>query len=224
MRLLLVEDEQKLAQALKKGLEQDGYAVDVLGDGASAERRILINHWDYDLILLDVMLPIRDGVSVCKNVRDKGIKVPILMLTAKDSVQDRIIGLDAGADDYLVKPFDFSELESRIRALLRRPNEALPIELKVRGLTLNTVTQRVFLGKNEISLTQKEFAILEYFMRQPGRVISRDQILAHAWGFDFDSFSNVVDVHLKNLRKKLNDTENAPDIETVRGLGYRLTA
>jgi DNA-binding response OmpR family regulator len=224
MRLLLVEDEEKLAQVLKKGLDREGYAVDVLVDGESAERRIALNPADYDLIILDVMLPVRDGVSVCRHLRENGIKTPILMLTAKDAVHDRIVGLDAGADDYLVKPFDFTELQARIRALLRRPREVLQNELKVRGLTLNTATQRVFLGKKEIRLTQKEFSILEYFMRQTGRVITREQILAHAWSFDFDSFSNVVDVHLKNLRKKLHDTANAPDIETVRGLGYRLQA
>lgn len=221
MRVLLVEDEKKLAVMLKKGLEQEGYAVDCLFDGEAAWRQIEINRDDYDLIILDIMLPGIDGIEVCKRARHQGISLPILMLTAKDSMEDKILGLDSGADDYLVKPFDFDELLARMRALLRRPNTLLPLELKAKDLVLNPATKKVYRSGREIYLTAKEFSLLEYFMRNPGQVLTREQALSRLWDFDFDSFSNVVDVHIKNLRKKIGDGKREKLLETVRGVGYR---
>src|SRR3990170_574604 len=165
------------------------------------------------------MLPDKDGVEVCKNLREKNVVLPIIMLTARDTVKDKILGLDSGADDYMVKPFSFEELISRIKALLRRPKQSLPIELKINNILLNATTRRVFRNQKEIPLTLKEFGMLEYFMRQPNRVLTREQILDHLWDFDFSSFSNVVDVHIKNLRKKLGRDEKT--LETIRGVGYR---
>jgi DNA-binding response OmpR family regulator len=221
MRILIVEDEEKLAKSLKKALEKEGFAVDYVTDGSVAERRIEVCHKDYDLVILDWMLPKKDGVEVCRSVRAQKIKVPIILLTARFDVNDKVNALDAGADDYLVKPFSLDELIARIRALLRRPPQALPTELKVQDLTLNASTRKVTRGGKEIELTVKEFAILEYLMRHPNQVINRNQILDHLWGFDFDSFSNVVDVHIKNLRKKINKSQGKL-LETVRGIGYRI--
>ncbi len=221
MRILIVEDEEILAKGLKKGLEKEGYAVDYVMDGETAQRRIEISYKDYDLVVLDWMLPKRDGVEVCKNIRSQDIKIPILMLTARPETGDKINALDAGADDYIVKPFSLPELVARIRALLRRPSESLPIELKIQDLTLNASTRKVLRSHKEINLTVKEFSLLEYLMRHPNQVINRTQILDHLWGFDFDSFSNVVDVHIKNLRKKINNKRHTI-LETVRGIGYRV--
>ncbi len=222
MRIIIVEDQKKLALSLQRGLGQNGYAADTVFDGEAALNRLEHHHDEYDLVILDVMLPKMDGMTVCKALRAKNIFVPILMLTAKDTVEDRIQGLDAGADDYLIKPFSFEELLARVRALLRRPQSSLTRELKIKDLTLNTVTRKVFQGKKEILLTLKEFSILEYFMRNPNQVLTRDQILSHVWDFSFDSLSNVVDVHLKNLRKKLETHKHEAFIETVHGVGYRL--
>jgi DNA-binding response OmpR family regulator len=224
MRILVIEDQEKLALSLKRGFEQNGYAVDAIFDGEKALKRIELNHADYDVIVLDIMLPGVDGITICKKMRDENIITPVLMLTAKDTVEDRILGLDAGADDYLVKPFSFNELLARVRSLLRRPREILPVELKVGNLTLNTTTRKVIQGKKEIEFTLKEFAILEYFMRHPNQVLNREQILTNVWDFAFDSFSNVVDVHLKNLRKKLETKNNDTIIETIHGVGYKLKA
>lgn len=224
MRLLVVEDEDKLAQALKKGLEKAGYAVDLVGDGETAERRIELYHGDYDVVVLDLMLPIRDGFEVCKNVRAKNITVPILILTARDGLEDKVNVLNSGADDYLVKPFSLDELIARIRALLRRPAAAISSVMSVGDLSLDSTTRTVTRSGKEIHLTVKEFALLEYLMRHPNQVLSRDQILDHLWGFDFDSFSNVVDVHLKNLRKKIDATKDEKILETIRGVGYRIRA
>lgn len=222
MRILIVEDEKKLALALKRGLERKGYAVDCAFDGEEGEFQIETGQEDYDLVILDIMLPKRDGIEICKNTRSKKISLPILMLTARDKTQDKILGLDCGADDYLVKPFSFEELLARIRALLRRPRELLPEELKVKDITLNCATRKVFKGGKEIPLTTKEFSLLEFLLRNINQVVNREQIIAHVWNYEFDSFSNIVDVHIKNLRKKLEDRGKEKLIETIRGVGYRL--
>jgi DNA-binding response OmpR family regulator len=221
MRILIVEDEERLAKSLKMGLEKEGYAADYVTDGEAAERRITLCYKDYDLIIMDWMLPKKDGIEVCKAVRAQGIKTPILMLTARFDTTDKVNALDMGADDYLVKPFSLEELIARIRALLRRPQVALPTILKIQDIELDLSTRRVTVNSKEIKLTVKEFALLEYMMRNPNQVINRNQILDHLWGFDFDSFSNVVDVHMKNLRKKLNNRKNKV-LETVRGIGYKM--
>lgn len=222
MRILVVEDEEKLAQSLKKGLEKEGFAVDVLYDGESAQRRIEMNYMDYDLIILDLMLPKKDGFEVCRNIRDLNIVTPVLVLTARDATDDKVRALDEGADDYLVKPFSFAELLARVRALLRRPDQILPAELQLKDLRLNTVTRKVYRKEKEIPLTLKEFGLLEYLMRHPNQVLTREQILDHLWDFAFDSFSNVVDVHVKNLRKKIDDNSYDKLLETIRGVGYRI--
>lgn len=222
MKLLIVEDEEKLAQSLKKGLEKEGYAVDYVLDGDAGQRRIELCRKDYDLIIMDLMLPKKDGFEVVKNVRAQNILNPILVLTARDTTEDKIVALDGGADDYLIKPFSFEELLARIRALLRRPEQVLPTELKIKDLTLNTSTRRVTRGNRELPLTLKEFGLLEYLMRHPNQVLSREQILDHLWDFAFDSFSNVVDVHIKNLRKKVDNGHHEKLLETIRGVGYRI--
>ncbi len=222
MRILIVEDEEKLALSLKKGLEKEGFAVDYIMDGEAGERRIVISHKDYDLIILDLMLPGKDGFQICKAVREQQINIPILVLTARDATDDKVAALDAGADDYLVKPFSFEELMARVRALLRRPEQALPNELVVRDLKLDTTTRKVTRKGKEINLTLKEFNLLEYLMRNADQVLTREQILDHLWDFAFDSFSNVVDVHIKNLRKKIDGTHHEKLLETIRGVGYRI--
>jgi DNA-binding response OmpR family regulator len=221
MKILLTEDNEKLALSIKKGLEQEGYAVDVLLNGEEAERRMVTNSQDYDAMVLDVMLPGKDGISVCNSLREANIMTPIIMLTAKDTTSDKIAGLDAGADDYLIKPFAFDELLARLRAVLRRPVEVAPLVLKANNLELNTNTKVITIDGTPVLLTLREFGILEYLLRHPNQVVSREQILAHVWGYSFDSFSNVVDVHIKNLRKKLSHYEK--NLETLRGMGYRLT-
>ena len=221
MKILLTEDNEKLALSVKKGLEQEGYTVDVLGDGIAAEQRMMLHSEDYDLMILDVMLPGKDGVQVCLALRDANIVIPIIMVTAKDTVGDRIAGLDAGADDYLIKPFSFEELLARIKAVLRRPKEFSHTVLKANNLELNTNTKLVTIDGVAIPLTLREFGILEYLLRHPNQVVSREQLLANIWDFSFDSFSNVVEVHIKNLRKKLHQYEK--NLETIRGMGYKLT-
>jgi len=222
MRILIIEDEEKLSKSLKLGLERDGFAVDYLLDGEVGQRRLEINHKDYDLVILDLMLPKKSGFEVCKEIRSQGIMIPVIILTAIDELEDKVLALDSGADDYLVKPFSFEELIARIRALLRRPSQALPTELKLNDLVLNTGTRKVYVKDHDIPLTLKEFGLLEYLMRHPNQVLTREQILDHLWDFAFDSFSNVVDVHVKNLRKKMYDVGNEKILETVRGVGYRL--
>lgn len=222
MKILVVEDNTKLAENLKQGLEQEGYAVDTIEDGLLAEKRILINRDEYDVVVLDRMLPGKDGVSVCKDWREAGVVVPILMLTALDSTDDKVVGLDAGADDYLAKPFAFKELLARIGALLRRPKQATPAVLNVHNISIDTAGRVVTYKDKIISLTLKEFMVLEYLMRNVNKVITRDELYAHAWDFADSSFSNTVDVHIKNLRKKLHD--NAKIIKTIRGVGYKMEA
>lgn len=222
MKLLIVEDEEKLAVSLKKGLEKEGYAVDYVLDGEAGQRRIELCRKDYDLIVMDLMLPKKDGFEVVKNVRAQNILTPILVLTARDTTEDKILALDGGADDYLIKPFSFEELLARVRALMRRPEQSLPTELKIKDLKLNTGTRTVLRSNREIPLTLKEFGLLEYLMRHPNQVLSREQILDHLWDFAFDSFSNVVDVHIKNLRKKVDNGHHDKLLETIRGVGYRI--
>lgn len=223
MKILLIEDEQKLAEALKKGLELQGYTVDVVSDGKKALTRISLHRSDYDLVILDLMLPSMDGHEICKEVRAREIQIPILVLTARAETDTKVQLLLAGADDYLVKPFSFAELSARVRALLRRPNESLPEVLHRDDIELNPVTRRVTRSGRSIPLTLKEFGLLEYFMRHPDKVVSREDLLSHLWDFNYVGFSNVVDVHVKNLRKKLDNKGDAM-LETVRGIGYRLRA
>lgn len=220
MKILVVEDNKKLAENLKQGLTQEGYAVDVIEEGLAAERRILINREEYDLVVLDRMLPGKDGVSVCVSWRENGVVIPVLMLTALNTTDDKVAGLDAGADDYLAKPFAFKELLARIHALLRRPKQTFPDILVFKDISINTTNRTVTLKEKPLSLTLKEFMVLEYLMRNLNRVVTRDELYSHAWDFADSSFSNTVDVHIKNLRKKIHD--NAKIIQTVRGVGYKM--
>ena len=223
MKILLVEDEQKLAAALSRGLNLEGYTVDVIPDGKKALTRISLHRSDYDLIILDLMLPGMDGYEICKQVREMNITIPILILTARNETDTKVQLLTSGADDYLVKPFSFAELVARIRALLRRPSEKLPETLKVGDLELNPTERRVLREGKEIPLTLKEFGLLEYFMRHPNQVVNREDLLNHLWDFNYVGFSNVVDVHVKNLRRKLDEGNSKSVLETVRGIGYRLS-
>lgn len=220
MKILVVEDNKKLAENLKQGLMQEGYAVDVIEEGTAAERRILINRDEYDLVILDRMLPGKDGVSVCASWRENGVIIPVLMLTALSTTDDKVVGLDAGADDYLAKPFAFKELLARAHALLRRPKQSFPDILNFRDISINTTSRIVTYKNKPISLTLKEFMVLEYLMRNDGKVVTRDELYSHAWDFADSSFSNTVDVHIKNLRKKIHD--NGKIIQTTRGVGYKM--
>lgn len=224
MRILIVEDEKKLAEALAKGLALKGYAVDILGDGKKALARISLHRSDYDLMILDLMLPGMTGFEVCKAVRELGVTVPIMILTGRTETESKVDLLLSGADDYLVKPFSFEELSARVHALLRRPVESTPAVLRVRDIELNPIERRVVRDGKELKLTLKEFGLLEYFMRHPNQVVNREDLLGHLWDFNYASFSNVVDVHVKNLRKKLSDKSGSTVLETVWGIGYRLRA
>jgi DNA-binding response OmpR family regulator len=220
MRVLLVEDNRRLSQTLKGGLEEDGYAVDPAYDGAEGEELASIT--PYDLIILDIMLPVKNGLEVCRSLRLKRVNSPILMLTARDAIEDRVTGLDAGADDYLVKPFAMKELRARLRALLRRETPSKTGELKVGDLVLDPSTHTVSRSGEEIQLTSKEFALLEYFMRNPNRLITREMAEAHIWSYDFIAGSNVVDVYIRRLRRKIDDNHSIKLLETIRGSGYRI--
>lgn len=222
MKILLVEDETKLARLIKHGLEQAGYTVDCLENGQEALDRLLLANDSYGLVILDRMLPGMDGLAVCHELRQQNVQVPIILLTALGNLDDRVAGLDMGADDYMVKPFAFSELLARIRTVLRRPTQALPAKLQVGNLMLDTAGRRAWANKRELALTHKEFALLELFMTHPGQVLDREQILSQLWDFAFDSFSNVVDVHIKNLRGKVDHGSTKPHFETIRGVGYKL--
>lgn len=222
MRILVVDDDRRLCAIIKRGLLEEAYAVDLAYDGEEGAYLAEVN--PYDLIILDIMLPNKDGIEVCQELRAKKVNTPILMLTAKDTVEDRVKGLDTGADDYLVKPFAFSELLARVRALLRREGMSKSPELRVGDLTLNTLTRHVWRGQRPIELTTKEYVILEYFMCRPNVVVTRTMIEEHAWDYNFDSLSNLVDVYIRRLRRKI-DTEGEDSlIQTVRGAGYRLKA
>lgn len=222
MKILVVEDELKLAESLAEGLKHTGYVVDIISDGEVALKRVVNHPEDYDLILLDLMLPSLDGESVCKKIREKDITIPILILTARNEIETKVNLLIGGADDYLVKPFSFEELLARIKALTRRSKDIAPIILKFADIELNTSLHIVLRNKIPIPLTIKEFYMLEYFMRHPKKIISREELLNHLWDFSYESFSNVIDVHVKNLRKKLQLGKYQDPLETVRGLGYRL--
>ena len=220
MRVLVVEDELKMARLVKRGLEREGYAVDVALDGNEA--LWAARETPYDAIVLDAMIPGVDGFEVCRQLRKEGRWAPLLMLTARDSVQDRVAGLDAGADDYLTKPFAFSELFARVRSITRRDIGERPVVLTVGDLSLDPARREVYRGEVAVSLSAKEFALLEHFMRNPGAVLSRTQILEHVWDFAYEGTSNVVDVYVGYLRQKIDRPFACDSIETVRGAGYRL--
>jgi two-component system copper resistance phosphate regulon response regulator CusR len=220
MRILLVEDEPSAAMILAKGLREQTYAVDVVGDGEKAVYQASIN--DYDLIVLDVMLPGKDGFAVCREVREAGSTVPILMLTARDGVRDRIAGLDFGADDYLTKPFDFHELLARVRALLRRGRALTPETLAVQDLRINTRSHDVRRGARRIELTAKEYSLLEFLARRAGEVVTRAEIAEHVWDESFDPFSNLIEVYIQRLRRKVDEGGESKLIRTLRGEGYQL--
>lgn len=222
MRILLVEDEAPAAKMLAKGLREDAYAVDVAMDGETALEQAGLS--DYDLIILDVMLPRKDGFDVCRELRAAGCAAPILMLTARDSVEDRVAGLDTGADDYLVKPFDFEELLARARALLRRKDAIYPQVINVADLSVNTRSRQVARGGKEIDLTAKEYALLEYLARRAGEVIGRAEIAEHVWDENFDPFSKVIEVFIQRLRRKIDNGQAVRLIHTRRGEGYTLSA
>ncbi len=220
MHILLVEDEKKVASFIQRGLEAEHYTVDVAHDGELGLIRVFDG--DYDLLILDVMLPKRDGLSVLHEVRRHKLNIPVLLLTARDTVADKVAGLDHGADDYLTKPFAFEELLARVRALLRRGAPMPAPVLTLADLRLDLVTRQVTRANKRIELTAKEFALLEFFLRHPGRVLSRTLIAQHVWGVDFDTFTNVIDVYVNYLRKKI-DTDCEPKLlHTVRGAGYVL--
>lgn len=223
MKILLVEDEQKLADAISKGLGLEGYTVDHIADGKKALTRISLHRSDYDLIILDLMLPSMDGYEIVKQVREQNINIPVLILTARNETDTKVQLLSSGADDYLVKPFSFAELVARLRALLRRPTETLPEILRSGDIELNLNDRRVTRDGKELILTLKEFGLLEYFMRHPNQVVNREDLLNHLWDFNYVGFSNVVDVHVKNLRRKLGEGDSGSVLETVRGIGYRLS-
>ena len=222
MRLLLVEDQSDAAKILAKGLREQSYAVDIAPDGEAALYQAGIN--DYDLILMDVMLPRRNGIDVCQNLRARGSAVPILMLTARDTVQHRIQGLDSGADDYLVKPFDFHELLARIRALLRRGSELRPEVLAVADLVLNTRSRRAWRSNEVVSLTTKEYALLSFLASRIDQVVGRAEIAEHVWDEAFDPFSNLIEVYIRRLRRKIDEGRPNKLIRTVRGEGYMLSS
>jgi len=224
MRILVVEDEPKLAAIIAKGLTAKGYAVDAINDGQEALTRILVHHGDYDLVVLDLMLPNKSGKEICEEMRAHEITTPILVLTARAETEHKVDLLLAGADDYLVKPFSFDELTARIQAILRRPTESVPTILTAGDIALNPSEHTVTKDGKEVPLTLKEFRLLEYFMRHPNQVINREDFLAHLWDFNYEAFSNVVDVHVKNLRRKLDDADTPSILETIRGIGYRLRA
>ena len=223
MRILVVEDEQNVAAFIEQGLTEEGYAVDAVADGELA--LAYAETYDYDLILLDVLLPKMDGRQVARTLRKRGVQAPILMLTALDAVDDRVAGLDSGADDYLVKPFAYQELLARIRARTRNfERTGTSNELQVGDLTVNRLTRQVKRDGQEIELTAKEYALLEYLMLHPDHVLSRTQIGEHVWGYDFYNQSNIVDVYVGYLRRKIDTGHNKPLIRTVRGVGYKMTA
>jgi DNA-binding response OmpR family regulator len=220
MRILIVEDEKKMASFLERGLKEEHYTVDIAYDGEKGWEYAMTN--DYDLLILDWMLPKMSGVELCHKFRKEGKITPVLILTAKDSVEDKIKGLDQGADDYLTKPFSFEELLARIRALFRRPpNITDKTVFQCGNLKLDLIKRQVWVGEQEFSFSQKEFALLEFLMRHAGEVVSRTAIAEHVWDLHFDPMSNTIDVYINFLRKKIGETSNSK-IETVRGIGYRL--
>ncbi|HZD38218.1 MAG TPA: response regulator transcription factor [Actinomycetes bacterium] len=220
MRVLVVEDEVRLALLLKRGLEEEGYAIDTSGDGAEALWHA--TETEYDAIVLDIMLPSMDGLEVTRRLRAASRWTPVLLLTARDAIDDRVVGLDAGADDYLVKPFSFAELAARVRALVRRGRVERPTVLEVGDLRLDPARRRAWRGEVELDLSPKEFALLELFLSHPGEVLTRTRILEHVWDFAYEPASNVVDQYVGYLRRKIDRPFGRDDLETVRGAGYRL--
>jgi len=221
MKILVVEDEQRVAQFIQKGLKEEGHAVDCAYDGEEGGFLAEVN--EYDLIILDLMLPKKNGLTVCSEIRERGVSTPVLMLTARDAVQDKVRGLDAGADDYLTKPFVFDELLARVRALLRRGSDSKAPILKIVDLELDPMSRRVTRDGKPIRLTTKEYALLEYMMRNPDRVLSRTRIGEHVWDMNFDPESNVIDVYVSHLRNKVDKGFKVALIHTLRGQGYMLT-
>jgi len=222
MRILIIEDEHKIANSIKKGLEQEAYAVDIAFDGE--EGYDLASTEEFDLIILDLMLPKIDGMTICRNLREEGIHTPILMLTAKGQIEDKVNGLNCGADDYLTKPFSFLELLARIKALTRRPKQVIDPILKVNGLTLDTTNYEVKRSEKLIKLSKKEYALLEYFMRHKGKILTKDQIINHVWEYDSDVLPNTVEVYVGYLRNKIDKQfkNQKPLIQTLRGFGYKI--
>ncbi len=218
MKLLLVEDEKKVASFIKKGLEEEFYNVDIAHNGN--EGAALALQKEYDLIILDIMLPYKDGITITKELRGQKITTPILLLTAKDKVQDKVEGLDAGADDYLTKPFDFEELIARVRALLRRTENEKTLILKIKHLHLDTQTHKLKIGNDVIDLTPKEYSILEFLMRNKNKVVSRTKLTQHVYEYNFDPDTNVIDVYINKLRSKIESDSGKEIIQTVRGVGY----
>jgi DNA-binding response OmpR family regulator len=222
MRLLLVEDDDKLARAVARGLRHEGYAVDVVGDGEAALRNSAV--WAYDAIVLDVMLPHRDGLTVCGAMRERGVWAPVLMVTARDGIAERVSGLDAGADDYLPKPFAFDELLARLRALLRRAPARRPAVMTAGDLVVDPATRETRRGDRPIALTAREFAVLEYMIRHAGQAVTRTSLLEHVWDENYAGSTNVVDVYVGYLRRKLDQPTGRPAIRTLRGVGWVLEA
>ena len=220
MRILIVEDEKKIADFIKRGLKEEGYAADVAYDGE--EGLFLAKTNDYDLVLLDLMLPKIDGLTVCRKLKAAKVATPVIMLTAKNSVKDTVVGLDSGADDYLTKPFAFEELLARIRAILRKKDSSAPTKLTVNDLELDLLTHKVKRGGTEVELTTKEYSLLEYLMRNKGTIVTRTMISEHVWDIDFDTFTNVIDVYINYLRNKIDSGFKTKLIHTVRGRGYIL--
>lgn len=220
MRILVVDDEPYLTDLLNKALKEEGYSVDIAQNSIDGMECAKMNV--YDVIILDIMLPEIDGIQILKNLRNMNINTPILMLTAKDALDDKVKGLDTGADDYMTKPFELSELTARIRALLRREQPSKSPILKIADLEVNTLTHDVRRGGKTITLTSKEYSLLEYMMRNSGRVLTRSQIVDHVWGYEFDGLSNIIDVYIRYLRKKIDDNFDIKLIQTIRGSGYCL--
>jgi DNA-binding response OmpR family regulator len=220
VRILIVEDNKHLSDSLQMTLEDDGYAIDIAYDGLDGEEMALLG--TYDVIILDIMLPQKDGMAVCRELRNKRINTPVLMLTARDALDDRVNGLDSGADDYLVKPFEVDELRARIRALLRRESSSKSGLLQVGDLSLDPATHAVERAGKPVELTAREYSLLEYFMRHPNHLISREMAESHLWSYDQAVSSNVVDVYIRRLRRKIDDPHEIKLFETVRGAGYRL--
>jgi DNA-binding response OmpR family regulator len=221
MRILVVEDDRKVASFIRQGLAEEGHTVETAADGATA-LDVLAGE-PYDLVILDVMLPKRDGFAVLKEARTSGVRAPVLMLTARDTVADKVAGLDAGADDYLAKPFAFEELIARVRALLRRAADRREPVLRLADLSLDPATRKVARGGRRIELTSREWALLEYFLRNPGRVLTRAMLVQRVWGLDFDPESNIVDVYVGYLRRKIDGPSERRLVHTIRGAGYMMT-
>lgn len=221
MRILVIEDENKVADFIKRGLKEEGYSVDVVFDGEEGHFQATSN--EYDVIILDLMLPKMDGITLCKKLRQEKVTTPILMLTAKDSVKYKVIGLDSGANDYLTKPFAFEELLARIRALLRKPETLAPAKLQAADLIVDLLTHRVTRSGKEIVLTNKEYALLEYLMRNSGSIVTRTMISEHVWDINFDTFTNVIDVYVNYLRNKIDKGHKKKLIQSIRGRGYMIT-